>query len=69
MRPIARVPTSSTLYRITAPHFCAGLVVDTSGRVTLAAPILGWTRGKRWLDLHAYFARRVWLVEEVPFCP
>ena len=36
------------LAQITAPHFCAGIVLDEDGVVTRAAPIAkymaGWTR-------------------------
>lgn len=41
---------SGTLWRIEAPHFVAGLVVE-AGVVTEAAPILGWTKGRRWEDV------------------
>lgn len=37
------------MIRITAPHFCAGAIVE-AGRITRAAPILcymiGWTVGQ-----------------------
>ena len=37
------------LIRISAPHFCAGIVLDGSGHVVEAAPILQWTLGKHSL--------------------
>src|SRR5437016_6125980 len=35
-------------YQIAAPHYCAGIVVDGSGIVVNAAPILRWVTGKKW---------------------
>lgn len=44
-----------TLMQITAPHFCAGLVL-VDNQVTEAAPILrymiGWTITRVWLYCH-----------------
>jgi hypothetical protein len=41
---------TDTLVQITAPHFCAALVMRND-RVISAAPILRWTKGKSrsWL--------------------
>jgi len=52
------------LLQVTAPHFCAGLVLQ-HGRCVQAAPILGWavTRPEPWL--RAYFARKRWRIVAV----
>lgn len=47
------------LWRIEAPHFVAGLVVE-DGRVVEAAPILGWANGKEWREVRAYCKRNGW---------
>ncbi len=39
-----------TLVRVTAAHFCAGLVA-LDGRVIEAAPILAWARGRAWPEV------------------
>lgn len=51
------------LYRITAPHFCAGLLVSESGKVAQSAPILKWARGKPWVSVKGYCEQRRWRVE------
>ena len=48
-----------SLWRITAPHFCAGLVVR-DGKVVRAAPILAWAVGKEWLVVKRYMVRKGW---------
>lgn len=45
------------LYQITAPHYCAGVVVE-GGVCREAAPILHWAVGKPWPWLLSYFARK-----------
>ena len=53
------------IYRITAPHYCAGLEV-TNGRVgPWVAPILAWATGKEWEWCKAYFRRKGFKIEEV----
>ncbi len=52
------------MYQVTAPHFCAGLIVDGE-KVVRAAPILGWTVGKSRDELRRYFARKKWSVRYV----
>lgn len=48
------------LWRIVAPHFVAGLVVDED-RVVEAAPILRWAVGMRWSGhVKPYLRRRGW---------
>lgn len=56
MRPI-EMP--ETLAQITAPHFCAGIVMR-GDRCTDAAPILRWAVGKTRDELRAYFTSRGW---------
>lgn len=47
------------LVQITAPHFCAGIIV-TDDRCTNAAPILLWAVGWSRERLQAYFAKKGW---------
>lgn len=42
--------------------FCAGLETDYNGIVVRTAPILGWTLGKNFNELRAYFAKKLWKV-------
>ena len=48
-----------TVAQITAPHFCAGLVMR-GDRCTEAAPILAWAVGRTRDELRAYFAAKGW---------
>lgn len=48
------------LIRITAPNFVAGFEVNDKGHVKLAAPILHWTIGKEYRELHF---RNDWKIE------
>jgi hypothetical protein len=52
------------LVQVTAPHFCAGIVVCRD-KVVEAAPILSWTLGKpySWLKRQV-FPRKGWKVHE-----
>ncbi len=43
------------LWRIEAPHYCAGLVVR-DGLVIRAAPILRWSTGRPWHEVRGYLA-------------
>lgn len=52
------------LWRVVAPHFCAGLITRDDVVVD-AAPILGWTIGRTRAELRAYFARKRWSVSHV----
>ncbi len=47
------------VYQVTAPHFCAAFIAH-NGRVTRAADILGWTRGKRTSVVLKYLNRKGW---------
>lgn len=53
------------LYRVTAPHFCAGFVA-VRGSVVGAAPILSWAVGKDLPWVLAYLRRKGWAVEALP---
>lgn len=54
-----------TLYRISSPHFVAGLVLDVHGRCTYAAPILKWAIGKDVRQLRLYFTNKRYRMELV----
>jgi hypothetical protein len=47
---------------ITAPHFCAGLVLE-HGVVVRAAPILGYMKGWKAERVRGYALLRGWVVE------
>lgn len=49
------------LIQITAPHFCAGLLIE-AGKVVLAAPILRWMMGKPEDYVRFYCRRKGWAV-------
>lgn len=53
------------LYRVTAPHYCAGFYTDGKGLVVGAAPILSWCKGKRVEWLTAYFSGKKYQMEKV----
>lgn len=57
--PVRVVDARPRLWQITAPHFCAGLVV-TAGKVARAAPILAWAMGREWRKVRAYAQRKGW---------
>lgn len=52
------------LYQISAPHFCAGIVVQ-SGRIVEAAPILRWAMGRRFAGFEWYCGQKGWKVTHV----
>jgi hypothetical protein len=49
------------LYQVTAPHFCAGIIV-ADGFIIKAAPILLWTRGRPFSSFADYCAKKSWRV-------
>jgi hypothetical protein len=56
---------SDRLFQITAPHFCAGIVV-ADGRIVIAAPILRRTaNGRLFSWFEAYCKTRHWDIREV----
>lgn len=52
------------LAQITAPHFCAGIVLE-SDRVTLAAPIVGYMRGRTRDRVRGYCHSKDWQIAVV----
>lgn len=54
-----------TLWQVTAPHLCAGLVTEDD-EVIAAAPILKWAIGKSREELRGYFREQGWGVRRVP---
>lgn len=54
-----------TCYQITAPHFCAGLIVTDGGAVVQAAPILRWACGKSWDYVRRWAERKGYEVQYV----
>lgn len=51
---------TTTLVRVVAPHFVAGLIIGRNERCTEAAPILNWAINKSRSELQSYFARKGW---------
>jgi len=49
-----------TLWQVTAPHFCAGLIL-TGDTCTDAAPILRWCVGRERVHLRGYFLTKGWI--------
>lgn len=47
------------LVRVVAPHFVAGIEF-ARGKVSEAAPILAWAKGKSEDEMRAYFKRKGW---------
>lgn len=52
------------IWQVTAPHFCAGVVVK-GGKCVTAAPILSWAIGKDARYLLRYFSSKGWVKEDV----
>ena len=46
-------------YQITAPHFCAGMLVK-DGVIVRAAPIIKWAVNRTWPQLTHYLRRKRW---------
>lgn len=44
---------------IDAPHFCCGVGIE-NGRVSVAAPIVGWMKGKTVSEVTQYCRRKGW---------
>lgn len=54
------------LWRVTAPHFVAGVEVDEEGYVCAAAPILNWALGKYWYQVKGVISHKYrWHLERV----
>lgn len=53
-----------TLYQITAPHFCAGVVVGKYDCIMKAAPILKWAIGTHIDSFLSYCSKKNWKVHK-----
>lgn len=53
------------LYRITAPHFVAGIIVAQDGVIIATAPILKWAGNWAFAGFQSYCARKRWKIEKV----
>lgn len=53
------------LWRVTAPHACAGFITTAGGTIYDAAPILRWMIGRTIEEVSGYCERRRWVLEEV----
>lgn len=51
-------------YRVSAPHFVAGVVVY-NGLIINAAPILKWCIGNRLSYFRGYCDKKKWQIEKV----
>lgn len=56
--------TSEVLAQVTAPHFCAGIVL-VGGVVVETAPILAYMRGWDAARVFGYVKRKGWVVARV----
>ncbi len=61
---LQRIEDHHILWRITAPHFCAGILV-WNNVVMNAAPILAWMKGRHTTWINGYCTRKGWTVEYV----
>lgn len=64
-------PLGRMLVTVTAPHYCASLVIGRARAMTTvvvleAAPILRWSLGKPWIGLAAYLKRKGFTVHLQP---
>ena len=56
---------AENLYRITAPHFCAGVAVAHDGAIIQTAPVLRWAFNKPWAYLRRWAEGKGYKVEKV----
>lgn len=54
---------SDQLWRVTAPHFVAGICVAQDGTITHTAPILKWANNRPLAWFQRYCAEKGWTVE------
>lgn len=54
------------LWRISAPHFVAGLTETYDGVISGAAPILRWAINKRMAWFRRYCRQKNWTLELIP---
>lgn len=57
---------TGTLIRVEAPHFVAGVVMNSMGHIVRTAPILAWSIGKPGATLLDYCRRKGWHTEVSP---
>ena len=53
-----------TGYRVTAPHFVAG-IETREDKIVAAAPILAWAIGKRLRWFQGYCLKKRWTIERL----
>jgi hypothetical protein len=53
------------LYRVTAPHFVAGLIVAANGTILRAPPLMGWARDRPLAEVLAYCRNKKFEVMKV----
>ena len=58
--------TRNYLFRITAPHFCAGLVYNTGTPLSRTAPILHYMYNWKAKDIEKYCRKKGWKMEVMP---
>lgn len=58
-RQLDSLEPEEALWQISAPHFCAGLIV-VGDKVKDAAPILKWSIGKDWPWVRDYCKSKKW---------
>jgi len=58
-------PLFGTLFRVTAPHFVAGVIVNRVNSIVFAAPILHWSVGKDLKSFEAYCHHKSWTLEQL----
>ena len=56
---------AENLYRITAPHFSAGVAVAHDGAIIQVAPVLRWALKRPWDDLRRWAQVKRYKVERV----
>lgn len=66
--PAAPARSIPMLVRVVAPHFVAGIIIQ-SGQCIQAAPILKWAIGKNRDTLRAYFSKQGWKASIVGIPP
>ena len=64
-QPVPAHPFPDMLFRVTAPHFCAGFTAAHDGAITAAAPIIAWMFNKPLAYVRQYCARKGWALEHV----
>jgi hypothetical protein len=53
------------LYQVSAPHFCAGIIV-ADGFILKAAPILSWAHDRSFSSFQEYCVKKGWRVVLIP---